>query len=70
MPVQGVQKLITTIDIMYLSRGTATSLEDPLNATTRQLDRGNTVAACNQLRPFINQVNDKETNGFNITASY
>ncbi len=48
---------------MYLSKGTTTSLEAPLNNTIKQLDNNNVVTACNNLGAFLNQVNVKENNG-------
>jgi hypothetical protein len=39
------------------------SLEAPLNAAIRQLNRNNHVAACNTLNAFLNQVDQKEING-------
>ena len=54
---------IDTIDNMDLSKGTTTSLEAPLNAAIKQLNRENDVAACNLLNAFLRQVDAKETNG-------
>ena len=62
-PSQAVQNIINTIDNMHLSRGTTTSLEAPLNAAIRQLDRNNDVVACNSLNAFIDQVDQKESSG-------
>jgi YVTN family beta-propeller protein len=62
-PKQAIQKLIDTIDNMHLSKGATTSLEAPLNAAAKQLNRENDVAACNLLNSFLDQVDSKETNG-------
>jgi YVTN family beta-propeller protein len=62
-PQQAVQKLTNTIDSMHLSKGITTSLEAPLNAATRQLNRNNDIAACSSLNAFLNHVNQKETKG-------
>jgi len=48
---------------MHLSKGTTTSLEAPLNAAVKQLNRENDVGACNLLNSFLHQVDAKETNG-------
>ena len=56
-------KLIDTIDNMRLGKGTTTSLEAPLNAAAKQLNRGNDVTACNLLNSFLDQVDAKQTNG-------
>ncbi|MFL6418894.1 MAG: hypothetical protein ACJ71P_05695 [Nitrososphaeraceae archaeon] len=63
-PKQAVQKLIDTLDNMHLSRATTTSLEAPLNAAVKQLNRDNNdVAACNLMDAFLHQVDAKEANG-------
>jgi hypothetical protein len=38
-------------------------LEAPLDAAIRQLNRNNDVAACNLLNAFLDQVDQRETNG-------
>ncbi len=63
-PKQAIQKIVDTIDIMHLSKGTTTSLEAPLNAAIRQLSRdNNNLATCNLFDAFLHQVNSKEANG-------
>ena len=48
---------------MHLSKDTTTSLEAPLNAAVKQLNRENDVGACNLLNAFLHQVDAKENNG-------
>ena len=62
-PKQAIQKLIDTIDNMHLGKGTTISLEAPLNAAVKQLNRGNDATACNLLSAFLHQVDTKEANG-------
>jgi hypothetical protein len=62
-PKQAIQKLVDTIDSIHLSKGTTASLEAPLNAAIRQLNRNNDVAACNTLNAFLDQVSQKEIDG-------
>lgn len=60
---QAIQKLIDAIDEMHLSKGTTNSLQPPLNAALKQIDRNNRQAACGSLGAFLNQVDTKENNG-------
>ena len=60
---EAVQNIINTLYNMHLSKGITISLEAPLNTAIRQLDRKNDIAACNSLNAFIDQVDQKETNG-------
>jgi YVTN family beta-propeller protein len=59
-PKQAIQKLIDTIDNMHLSKGTTISLEATFNASVKQLNRENDVAACNLLNAFLHQVDAKK----------
>lgn len=60
-PQQGSQVLMDMVDALAgsgaLSAGEAGSLTAKLRAADQQLERGNAVAATNQIRAFINQVN-------------
>lgn len=51
------QDVETLLNGGRLTPDQADGLRDKLNAATASLDRGNTRAACNQLRAFLNQVN-------------
>ena len=66
-PIQGIQKLINTINSFHLPKGVTASLEAPLNAALTQLNRNHYTRACNQLNAFLNQVNARQING-QITA--
>jgi hypothetical protein len=48
---------------IYTANVLSNSLEAPLNAAVKQLNRENDVPACNLLNSFLDQVNSKETNG-------
>ncbi len=60
---QAIQKLIETIDEMGLSKGTTTSLQAPLNAAVKHLENNKQAQACGPLGAFLDQVNEKESNG-------
>src|SRR5919198_4690577 len=55
-PQQAIQRLISTIDNMHLSRGATISLEVPLTITIKLLDRHLNVGACNTFNAFLNNV--------------
>ena len=67
-PSQAVTKLKGTIDDMHLSKGTTTSLQAPLNVALKQLDKNNNKGACGPLGAFLDQVNEKRSNG-QLTSS-
>lgn len=62
-PQQAIQKLVSIIDNMHLSKGTTRSLEAPLNAVLLQLNSNNNAASCNTLDAFLHHVNADEANG-------
>ena len=67
-PSQAVTELKGTINDMHLSKGTTTSLQAPLNTVLKQLDKNNKNGACGPLGAFLNQVNEKQSNG-QLTSS-
>jgi hypothetical protein len=65
-PAQSIADLINTIDSFNLQPGIANSLEAKLNAAQAPLAAGNSTAACNQIKAFINEV--KAQSGKKLTA--
>ena len=62
-PQQAIQRLISTIDNMHLSRGACISLETPLIITIKLLNRQLGTAACNTFNAFLNNVNANQASG-------
>ena len=56
-PVNQIRELIVLVQSFHLQSGTADSLVVKLQAAANALDRGNTQAACGNLRAFLNEVN-------------
>lgn len=60
-PQQAIQTLINNVESLLaqgvLNKGQANALTSKLEAALKQLGRGNTKAAANQINAFINQVN-------------
>jgi hypothetical protein len=60
---QAIQKLVSTIDNMNLSRGASISLETPLLITIRTLNGHLNTAACNTFNAFINNIDANQATG-------
>jgi hypothetical protein len=65
-PVEGIQKLIDTINSLPIAKGIKTSLNGPLHNAINLLndnDPTNDADVCSKLDSFLLQVNAKEANG-------
>jgi hypothetical protein len=62
-PQQAIQKFVSTIDNMYLSRGASISLETPLIFTIKLLNRQLDTAACNTFNAFLNNLDANQASG-------
>jgi len=58
-PAQATQNLIDLVNSLNLPHGLTNSLNVKLQAAMKSLNRGNQIAAKNQLKAFMNQVKAK-----------
>jgi len=56
-PAEAISDLVSVTQSLSLNAGEKNSLVSKLNAASASIGGGNTIAACNQLEAYINQVN-------------